>query len=44
MRHFKQWHLLPVLPFALVLYPIYLVAVASWAIFVHPDLIQKQWR
>ena len=44
MRHFKQWHSLPVLPFALVLYPIYLVAVASWAIFVHPDLIQKQWR
>lgn len=43
-RHFKQWHVLPMLPLALVVYPFYLVAVASWAIFVHPDLIQKQWR
>lgn len=44
MRHFKQWHLLPALPLALIVYPFYLVAVASWAILVHPDLIQKQWR
>lgn len=44
MRHFKQWRLAPILPFALVVYPFYLVAVASWAIFVNPDLIQKQWR
>lgn len=43
-RHFKQWQVLPMLPLALVVYPFYLVAVASWAIFVHPDLIQKQWR
>ncbi len=44
MRHFKQWQLLPVLPLALVIYPLYLVAVASWAILAHPEVIQKQWR
>jgi glycosyltransferase involved in cell wall biosynthesis len=44
MRHFKQWQLLPVLPLALVIYPFYLVAVASWAILAHPEVIQKQWR